>query len=234
MGVGSSSTPIQGRHFGSGAIVAAQAPPPGAPVMPTDLPPLPLLSVPRSPLVKAVLHTCRAMHTSLSGKADGSQSAFCHCERASGHLWSSLNVSGATGDLPLNHVSGGLSGPSGRWAAVAGRDALAHRVHAARGAIQKTNQASRCLSHRHRLWAQSGSLVSLQGSVSPPALRLGSLSPRPCRPGLCASPGQLAQGAQVGLRGAAHPCLHTAPTRQPPRAPPRPHVRFRAGSCGAL
>uniref|UniRef100_A0A8C0JLE8 Sterol regulatory element-binding protein 2 n=1 Tax=Canis lupus dingo TaxID=286419 RepID=A0A8C0JLE8_CANLU len=56
------------------------------------------------PLVKAVFHTCRAMHTSLLGKADGQQSSFCHCERASGHLWSSLNVSGATCDLTLNHV----------------------------------------------------------------------------------------------------------------------------------
>uniref|UniRef100_A0A8D0MQW7 Sterol regulatory element-binding protein 2 n=1 Tax=Sus scrofa TaxID=9823 RepID=A0A8D0MQW7_PIG len=57
-----------------------------------------------SPLVKAVFHTCRAMHASLSGKADGQQSSFCHCERASGHLWSSLNVSGATCDPTLNHV----------------------------------------------------------------------------------------------------------------------------------
>jgi len=62
------------------------------------------LEVTESPLVKAVFHTCRAMHTSLSGKADGQQSAFCHCERASGRLWSSLNVSGATCDLTLNHV----------------------------------------------------------------------------------------------------------------------------------
>uniref|UniRef100_A0A8D1GR16 Sterol regulatory element-binding protein 2 n=1 Tax=Sus scrofa TaxID=9823 RepID=A0A8D1GR16_PIG len=62
------------------------------------------LDVTESPLVKAVFHTCRAMHASLSGKADGQQSSFCHCERASGHLWSSLNVSGATCDPTLNHV----------------------------------------------------------------------------------------------------------------------------------
>nr|XP_012597227.1 sterol regulatory element-binding protein 2 [Microcebus murinus] len=62
------------------------------------------LEVTESPLVKAVLHTCRAMHASLSGKPDGQQSAFCHCERASSHLWSSLNVSGATSDPTLNHV----------------------------------------------------------------------------------------------------------------------------------
>nr|XP_010958524.1 sterol regulatory element-binding protein 2 [Camelus bactrianus] len=62
------------------------------------------LEVTESPLVKAVFHTCRAMHASLSGKVDGQQSSFCHCERASGHLWSSLNVSGATCDPALNHV----------------------------------------------------------------------------------------------------------------------------------
>ncbi|XP_045690770.1 sterol regulatory element-binding protein 2 [Phyllostomus hastatus] len=62
------------------------------------------LEVTESPLVKAVLHTCRAMHAALPGKADGPQSCFCHCERASGHLWSSLNVSGATCDPALNHV----------------------------------------------------------------------------------------------------------------------------------
>ncbi|ELW64427.1 Sterol regulatory element-binding protein 2 [Tupaia chinensis] len=62
------------------------------------------LEVTESPLVKAIFHTCRAMHASLSGKAYGQQSYFCHCERASGHLWSSLNVSGATSDPALNHV----------------------------------------------------------------------------------------------------------------------------------
>ncbi|XP_054325921.1 sterol regulatory element-binding protein 2 [Pongo pygmaeus] len=62
------------------------------------------LEVTESPLVKAVFHACRAMHASLPGKADGQQSSFCHCERASGHLWSSLNVSGATSDPVLNHV----------------------------------------------------------------------------------------------------------------------------------
>ncbi|XP_045433004.1 sterol regulatory element-binding protein 2 isoform X3 [Pipistrellus kuhlii] len=62
------------------------------------------LEVAESPLVKAVLHACRAMHASLPGKADGQQSSLCHCERASGHLWSSLNVSGATCDPTLNHV----------------------------------------------------------------------------------------------------------------------------------
>ncbi|XP_012590565.1 PREDICTED: sterol regulatory element-binding protein 2 [Condylura cristata] len=62
------------------------------------------LEVTESPLVRAVLHTCRAMHASLSAKAEGQQSSFGHCERASGHLWSSLNVSGASCDPALNHV----------------------------------------------------------------------------------------------------------------------------------
>lgn len=73
----------------------------------------PPLSPPRIPLVKAIFHTCRAMHASLPGKADGQQISFCHCERASGHLWNSLNVSGATCDPTLNHVSGGLPAPLG-------------------------------------------------------------------------------------------------------------------------
>lgn len=63
--------------------------------------------------MKAVFHACRAIHASLSGKADGQQS-FCHCERASSHLWSSLNVSGAASDPTLNQVSWGhLEHPSG-------------------------------------------------------------------------------------------------------------------------
>ncbi|XP_039719255.1 sterol regulatory element-binding protein 2 [Pteropus medius] len=62
------------------------------------------LEVTESALVKAVFHTCRAMHASLPGKADGQQSSFCHSERASGHLWSSLNVSEATCDPALNQV----------------------------------------------------------------------------------------------------------------------------------
>lgn len=72
--------------------------------------------------MKAVFHTCRAIHASLSGKADGQQSSFCHCERASSHLWSSLNVSGATCDPALNHVSRGLPGSSGRCSALVGKN----------------------------------------------------------------------------------------------------------------
>ncbi|XP_055993520.1 sterol regulatory element-binding protein 2 isoform X1 [Sorex fumeus] len=62
------------------------------------------LEVAESALVRAVLHTCRAMHASLPGKADGQLSALGHCERASGHLWSSLNVTGTSCDPTLNHV----------------------------------------------------------------------------------------------------------------------------------
>lgn len=56
--------------------------------------------------MKAVSHACRALHASLPGKADGQQTSFCHCERASGHLWNSLNVSGAAPEPGLSHVSG--------------------------------------------------------------------------------------------------------------------------------
>lgn len=62
------------------------------------------LEVAESPLVKAVLHACRAMHASLPGKAEAQQSSLGHCERASAHLWSSLNVSGAACDPTLNHA----------------------------------------------------------------------------------------------------------------------------------
>lgn len=55
--------------------------------------------------MKAMFYACRAMHASLSGKTDGQQNSFCHCERASGHLWSSLNVSATASDPSLNHVS---------------------------------------------------------------------------------------------------------------------------------
>ncbi|XP_043821663.1 sterol regulatory element-binding protein 2 [Dromiciops gliroides] len=62
------------------------------------------LEMAENPLVKAVFHVCRAMHTSLSGKAEAQQSSFGHCERASGHLWGSLNVSSAASDAGLTHV----------------------------------------------------------------------------------------------------------------------------------
>ncbi|XP_068955512.1 sterol regulatory element-binding protein 2 isoform X2 [Petaurus breviceps papuanus] len=62
------------------------------------------LEMAESPLVKAVFHVCRAMHASLSGKAEAQQSSFGHCERASGHLWGSLNVSSVASDAGLTHV----------------------------------------------------------------------------------------------------------------------------------
>ncbi|XP_028934706.1 sterol regulatory element-binding protein 2 [Ornithorhynchus anatinus] len=62
------------------------------------------LEMTESPLVKTVFHVCRAMHASLSGKAEGRQGAFCHCERASSHLWNSLNVSSnVTSNPGLSH-----------------------------------------------------------------------------------------------------------------------------------
>ncbi|XP_078003795.1 sterol regulatory element-binding protein 2 isoform X2 [Phascolarctos cinereus] len=62
------------------------------------------LEMAESSLVKAVFYVCRAMHASLSGKAEAQQSSFGHCERASGHLWGSLNVSSTASDAGLTHV----------------------------------------------------------------------------------------------------------------------------------
>ncbi|KAF7248786.1 Sterol regulatory element-binding protein 2 [Varanus komodoensis] len=55
-------------------------------------------------LVKAVFHVCKAMHASLSSKADGQQSSFGHCERASTHLWNSLNMSSGVSSTGLNEM----------------------------------------------------------------------------------------------------------------------------------
>ncbi|XP_063282430.1 sterol regulatory element-binding protein 2 [Pelobates fuscus] len=56
-----------------------------------------------NPLVKAVMHVCRAMQVSVLGKSDGLQSSFCHCEKASAFLWNSLNLS-TTSNSDLNKV----------------------------------------------------------------------------------------------------------------------------------
>ncbi|KAM4722176.1 sterol regulatory element-binding protein 2 [Rhinophrynus dorsalis] len=56
-----------------------------------------------NPLVKGVIHTCRAMQASVLGKSDGSQSSFFHCEKASTFLWNSLNMS-STSNTDLNKV----------------------------------------------------------------------------------------------------------------------------------
>ncbi|XP_038612121.1 sterol regulatory element-binding protein 2 [Tachyglossus aculeatus] len=62
------------------------------------------LETTENPLVKTVFHVCRAMHASLSGKAEGQQNSFYHCERASSHLWNSLTVSGNGRSSPgLSH-----------------------------------------------------------------------------------------------------------------------------------
>lgn len=127
--------------------------------------------------MKAVLHTCRAMHASLPGKADGQQSAFCHCERASGHLWSSLNVSGATCDPTLNHVSGGLSGPSGRCPAVVNKNTLTClEFTQPMGLFEGQRLGKQPPSPKPSLLAQVGSLFSPGGRRVPPAPFLDSES----------------------------------------------------------
>ncbi|XP_053110282.1 sterol regulatory element-binding protein 2 isoform X3 [Hemicordylus capensis] len=55
-------------------------------------------------LVKAIFHVCKAMNTSLLSKADGQQSSFGHCERASTHLWNSLNMSSGVSNTGLNNM----------------------------------------------------------------------------------------------------------------------------------
>ncbi|XP_062989682.1 sterol regulatory element-binding protein 2 isoform X2 [Elgaria multicarinata webbii] len=55
-------------------------------------------------LVKSVFHVCKAMHASLSSKAEGQQSSFGHCERASTHLWNSLNMSSGVSSTVLNEM----------------------------------------------------------------------------------------------------------------------------------
>ncbi|XP_072276315.1 sterol regulatory element-binding protein 2 [Pyxicephalus adspersus] len=56
-----------------------------------------------NPLVKAVVHMCRAMQMSVLGKTESSQNAFLQCEKASTFLWNSLNISGACNN-DLNKV----------------------------------------------------------------------------------------------------------------------------------
>uniref|UniRef100_A0A8D0C8Q2 Sterol regulatory element-binding protein 2 n=1 Tax=Salvator merianae TaxID=96440 RepID=A0A8D0C8Q2_SALMN len=55
-------------------------------------------------LVRAVFHVCKAMNASLSSKADGQQTAFGHCERASTYLWNSLNMSSGVSSIGLNNM----------------------------------------------------------------------------------------------------------------------------------
>lgn len=54
--------------------------------------------------MKATFHLCKAMQASLSGKADGQQSSLGHCERASSHLWNSLNMSSGASSTTLSNV----------------------------------------------------------------------------------------------------------------------------------
>lgn len=62
------------------------------------------LEITENPLVKAVLHVCKAMHLSLLVKVDGQQGSFYHCEKASMHLWNSLNMSSGLLNTSLNKV----------------------------------------------------------------------------------------------------------------------------------
>lgn len=165
------------------------------------------LSLLRSPLVKAVLHTCRAMHASLPGKADVQQSALCHCERASGHLWSSLNVSGATCDPTLNHVSGGLLAP------------LAVPHCGAAGREPEARQAASC--PKTACWPRwAPSLVLGAGMLH---LYL------PFWPGLCICSRQLAQPPRP-----CRPALGWPPPLTCTQHAERTGRILLAGSCGAL
>ncbi|XP_015668999.1 sterol regulatory element-binding protein 2 [Protobothrops mucrosquamatus] len=54
-------------------------------------------------LVRAIFHVCKAMNVLLSSKADGQHSSFSHCERASTHLWNSLNMRSGISSTSLNN-----------------------------------------------------------------------------------------------------------------------------------
>uniref|UniRef100_A0A8C8VEV5 Sterol regulatory element-binding protein 2 n=1 Tax=Pelusios castaneus TaxID=367368 RepID=A0A8C8VEV5_9SAUR len=62
------------------------------------------LEMSENALVKAIFHVCKAMQASLLGKADGQQGSFGHCERASSHLWNSLNMSSGVSNAGLNNM----------------------------------------------------------------------------------------------------------------------------------
>lgn len=68
-----------------------------------DVERIPKLLEAENPLVKAVVHMCRAMQTSVLGKTESSQNAFSQCEKASTFLRNSLNMSG-TCNNDLNKV----------------------------------------------------------------------------------------------------------------------------------
>uniref|UniRef100_A0A8C4P441 Sterol regulatory element-binding protein 2 n=1 Tax=Dromaius novaehollandiae TaxID=8790 RepID=A0A8C4P441_DRONO len=62
------------------------------------------LEMSENALVKATFYMCKAMQASLSGKADGQQSSLGHCERASSHLWNSLNMTSGVSSATINNV----------------------------------------------------------------------------------------------------------------------------------
>ncbi|KAM6306931.1 sterol regulatory element-binding protein 2-like [Podargus strigoides] len=62
------------------------------------------LEMSENALVKATFYVCKAMQASLFGKADGQQSSLGHCERASSHLWNSLNMSSGVSSTILDNM----------------------------------------------------------------------------------------------------------------------------------
>ncbi|XP_025894044.1 sterol regulatory element-binding protein 2 [Nothoprocta perdicaria] len=62
------------------------------------------LEMSENALVRATFYVCKAMQASLPGKADGQQSALGHCERASSHLWNSLNMSSGVSSAVLSSM----------------------------------------------------------------------------------------------------------------------------------
>lgn len=128
--------------------------------------------------MKAVFYACRAMHASLSGKGDGQQNSFCHCERASGHLWNSLNVSGATSDPSLNHVSGDLT-PSRQHSGLVCMNVPTPTLPSLLGCLRDTEATVVVPFPEWSLLRQVCLLVP-GASMFVPSPLLGSLNPRSC------------------------------------------------------
>ncbi|XP_007435746.1 sterol regulatory element-binding protein 2 [Python bivittatus] len=62
------------------------------------------LEMTENALVRAIFHVCKAMNVMLSSKTDGQHSSFSHCERASTHLWNSLNMTSGVSSTGLNNM----------------------------------------------------------------------------------------------------------------------------------
>ncbi|XP_075038960.1 sterol regulatory element-binding protein 2 isoform X2 [Mixophyes fleayi] len=68
-----------------------------------DVERIPKLLEAENPIVKSVIHMCRSLHVSVSGKTDNAQNSFYQCEKASSFLWNSLNMN-STCNRDLNKV----------------------------------------------------------------------------------------------------------------------------------